>query len=115
MTEPMPVPVEHRHQWTRMWVNWLLALLVAGGAAGVMVSAKGAVLSIAACSTVECPDLGPGGVVFGVLYYAAPVIAVLTILTSFWTAERRRGYLVPLAGWALLALDLLALVIAFRR
>lgn len=112
----MPVPVQtgddHR---ARLWVNWVAALLTAAGAALVMVVATGAVMSTAACSTAECPDLGPGGVVFGVLYYGAPVIAALTILASFWTAKRRRGLVVPLIGWALLALDLLALVIAFRR
>ncbi|ORB02605.1 hypothetical protein BST33_05790 [Mycolicibacter minnesotensis] len=42
------------------------------------------------------------------------VHAVLTILASFFTAGRRRGWLVPAAGWALLAVDLLALAIAFR-
>lgn len=116
----MPVPVRnddgdrdgHR---ARLWVNWVAALLTVVGAALVMVLATGAVMSTAACSTGECPDLGPSGVGFGVLYYGAPVIAALTILASFWTAGRQRGFLVPLAGWVLLALDLLTLVIVFRR
>ncbi|RRR48539.1 hypothetical protein EHH44_00390 [Mycolicibacter terrae] len=113
--EPMPVPVQSDNSRARFWVNWVAAVLTAAGAALVMVFATGAVMSTAACSTAECPDLGPSGVVFGVLYYGAPVIAALTILVSFVTAGRRRGFLVPLAGWVLLALDLLALVIAFRR
>jgi hypothetical protein len=111
----MPVPVKTDDHRARFWVNWVAAVLTAAGAAVVMVFATGAVMSTAACSTAECPDLGPSGVVFGVLYYGAPVIAALTILASFWTAGRRRGVIVPLAGWVLLALDLLALVVAFRR
>lgn len=111
----MPVPREDGIGGARFWINWILAIATAAGAAVLMVFATGAVLSTAACSTAECPDLGPGGVLFGVLYYGAPVIAALTILASFVTARRRRGFLVPLAGWALLALDLLALVIVFRR
>ncbi|MGB5797156.1 MAG: hypothetical protein WBH51_15365 [Mycolicibacter algericus] len=113
--EPMPVPVQTDNHRARLWVNWVTALLTAAGAALVMVVATGAVMSTAACSTTECPDLGPSGVVFGIFYYGAPVIAALAILISFWTAGRRRGFLVPLAGWVLLGLDLLALVIAFRR
>ncbi|MCV7383658.1 hypothetical protein [Mycolicibacter longobardus] len=113
--EPMPVPVAGSDHRARLWVNWASALLTAAGAALVMVFATGAVMSTAACSTAACPDLGPSGAVFGVLYYGAPVIAALTILISFWTAGRRRGFLVPVGGWALLMLDLLALVVAFRR
>lgn len=111
----MPVPVETDNRRARLWVNWVAALLTAAGAALVMVFATGAVMSTAACSTAECPDVGPSGAVFGVLYYGAPVIAALTILASFFTAGRRRGFVVPLMGWGLLALDLLALLIAFRR
>ncbi|WP_024441530.1 MULTISPECIES: hypothetical protein [unclassified Mycobacterium] len=115
MAEPMPVPVKTDNRRARLWVNWVSALLTAAGAALVMVVAMGAVMSTAACSTADCPDLGPSGVVFGLLYYGAPAIAALTILASFVTAGRRRGFLVPVAGWALLGIDLLALMIAFRR
>lgn len=115
MVEPMPVPVETENRRARLWVNWAAAALTAAGAALVMVFALGAVMSTAACSTAECPDLGPSGALFGVLYYGAPAISALTILVSFFTAGRRRGFLVPVAGWLLLAFDLLALLIAFRR
>ncbi|WP_230987185.1 hypothetical protein [Mycolicibacter heraklionensis] len=115
MGEPMPVPVETDNRRARLWVNWAAALLTAAGAALVMIFAMGAVMSTAACSTTECPDMGPSGVVFGLLYYGAPAVSALTILASFFTAGRRRGFLVPVAGWVLLALDLLALLIVFRR
>lgn len=111
----MPVPVKTDNRRARLWVNWVSAVLTAAGAALVMVFATGAVMSTAACSTTECPDMGPSGVVFGLLYYGAPAVSALTILASFFTAGRRRGFLVPVAGWVLLALDLLALLIVFRR
>ncbi len=111
----MPVPVETEDSSARWWVNWVSALLTIVGAAAVMVLATGAVMSTAACSGDECPDLGPNGVGFAVLYYGAPVIAAVTILASFWTARRPRGFLVPVIGWALLVIDLLILVIIFRR
>lgn len=109
----MPIPRGTGAHPARFWINWVLAVLTIVGAALVMTFAVGAVMSAAACSTVECPGLGPGGVLFGVLYYGAPVIAGLTVLASFFTARLPRGFLVPLAGWALLAIDLLALFVAF--
>ncbi|MEB3069970.1 hypothetical protein [[Mycobacterium] vasticus] len=115
MAEPMPVPLEREANRARFWVNWVLALLTIVGAALVMTFAVGAVMSTAACSTVECPDVGPSGVLFGVFYYGAPAIAALTILASFFTAWRPRGFIVPVTGWLLLVLDVLALSIAFRR
>ncbi|WP_046317674.1 hypothetical protein [Mycobacterium sp. UM_Kg1] len=113
MAEPIAAETDNRR--ARLWVNWVAALLTVAGAALVMVFATGAVLSTAACSTGSCPDLGPSGAVFGALYYGAPVIAALTVLASFFTAGRRRGFLVPVAGWVLLTADLLALLVAFRR
>lgn len=86
MAEPMPVAMETDNRRARLWVNWAAALLTAAGAALVMVFAMGAVMSTAACSTAECPDLGPSGTAFGVLYYGAPAISALTILASFFTA-----------------------------
>ena len=114
MTEERVRPQTSDHN-VRFWLNWVLAVLTIVGAALVMIVAMGAVMSTAGCSTAECPDLGPSGFVFGVLYYGAPAIAALTILVSLFTARRRRGFVVPLVGWGLLAADVLALVIAFRR
>jgi hypothetical protein len=96
-------------------VNWALALLTAPAAALVMVFGIGAVMSTAACSDQACPNLGPSGIVFDVLYYGAPVVAALTILASFFTASHRRGIVVPLCGWALLAADVIAMAITFSR
>jgi hypothetical protein len=82
-----------------------LALATVPGAAIVMLFALGAVMSTDNCSERNCPNLGRGGIDFGVAFYGAPVIAVVVIVLTFFTAKRRGGIAVPLGGWALLILD----------
>lgn len=97
----------------RRGVIWVLALLTVPGAAVVMIFALGAVMSRAACSTHQCPNAGPGGIGFGVLFYGAPVVALLTVVVTFFTATRRWGLVVPLCGLALLGADIAALAVTF--
>lgn len=89
----------------RPWVNWGLALATVPAAALVMLFALGAVMSTDGCSSASCPNLGRGGIDFGVAFYGAPVVALLVIVISFFTAKRRGGIAVPLVGWALLVAD----------
>lgn len=96
------------------WVNWALALLTVPGAVVVLLLALGAVMSTAACSDQTCPNLGPSGSVWALLFYGAPVVALLAISVSFFSANRRWGLLVPLTGWALLAADIAVLTITFQ-
>ena len=98
----------------RRWVNWGLALATVPGAALVMLFALGAVMSTDGCSDQSCPNLGHGGINFGVAFYGAPAVAVVVIIISFFTAKRRWGIAVPLCGWALLIADvgLMALSVA---
>ena len=96
---------------TRLWVNWLVALSTFLGAMGVQLFAMGAVMSTAACSSPDCPK--PSSAIYGILIYAAPAVAVLTIVVSFFTAPRRRGIVVPLIGWLLLGIDAAILALAF--
>ncbi|ORX05516.1 hypothetical protein [Mycolicibacillus trivialis] len=96
------------------WLNWVLAVLTVPGAALVMLIATGAVLSVAACSTTECPELGRNGFLFNVLFYAPVVVSAATILVSFVTAAKRWGIVVPILGWALLVADLAALAVVFN-
>lgn len=107
------VPERTHRVWT--WINWVLALLTAPAAALAMIFGVGAVMSTAACSDTECPNLGPSGIVFDVLFYGAPVIAALTIVVSFFTATRHRGIVVPVCGWTLLAADVVAMALTFTR
>lgn len=92
-----------RNVWP--WVNWGLALGTVPAAAIVMLFALGAVMSTDGCSERSCPNLGHGGINFGVAFYGAPVVAVVVIIISLFTAKRRGGIAVPLCGWALLVAD----------
>lgn len=94
-----------RDKRVRLWVNWALALLAAVGAGVVMVFALGAVMSTAACSDKACPNLGPNGISFDMLFYGAPVVAGVAVVASFFTAQRRWGFVVPLIAMALLIAD----------
>ncbi|OBG01118.1 hypothetical protein A5773_03575 [Mycobacterium sp. 852014-52450_SCH5900713] len=92
-----------RNVWP--WVNWALALATVPAAAIVMLFALGAVMSTDGCSDRSCPNLGHGGISFGVAFYGAPAVAVVVIVISLFTAKRRGGIAVPLCGWALLIAD----------
>ncbi len=92
-----------RNVWP--WVNWGLALATVPAAAIVMLFALGAVMSTDGCSDRSCPNLGHGGINFGVAFYGAPAVAVVVIVISLLTAKHRAGIAVPLCGWALLVAD----------
>jgi hypothetical protein len=104
----------HRRRRIQPWVNWTLALLTVPGAGLVFLFGMGAVMSIAGCSDHACRHQGPGEFWFGVLFYGAPVVPVIAIVLSFFTAARDRGILVPLIAWALLAADLAIMAFTFR-
>jgi len=106
VTEPAR-GVGGRH--ARPWVNWGLALSTVPAAAIVMLFALGAVMSTDGCAGRSCPNLGRGGIDFGVAFYGAPVVAFVVILISFFTAKRRGGIAVPLCGWALLVADVVVM------
>jgi hypothetical protein len=96
-------------------VNWALALLTVPAAALVIIFDVGAAMSTATCTGAQCPALGPHGVGYGVLLYGAPVIAVLTIIASFFTATHRRGFLIPLWGLVLLLCDVALTSMLFSK
>lgn len=98
-----PVGAPSRNAWP--WVNWGLALATVPAAAIVMLFALGAVMGTAGCSERSCPNLGHGGIDFGVAFYGAPAVAVVVIVISVFTAKHRGGIVVPLFGWALLIAD----------
>ena len=93
------------------WINWGLALTTVPAAAIVMLFALGAVMSTDGCSGGNCPNLGRGGIGFGVAFYGAPVVAVVVLIISFFTAKSRRGVIVPLCGWALLIADVVLMAV----
>lgn len=103
-TDPARSEVRRSTQ-TWPWVNWGLALSTVPAAAIVMLFALGAVMSTAGCTDGGCPNLGRGGIDFGIAFYGAPLVAFVVIVISFFTAKRRKGIVVPLFGWALLIAD----------
>ncbi|WP_253851655.1 hypothetical protein [Mycobacterium sp. 1423905.2] len=111
--EPAQPPHTGHGERRRAVLNWVLALLTVPAAILVMIFAVGAAMSVAACSAAQCPHLGPSGLLYGVLFYGAPVVAVLTIVASFFTAKRRWGVIVPLVGIALLVADLAITALVF--
>jgi cytochrome bd-type quinol oxidase subunit 2 len=94
-------------------VNWVLALLTVPGAIAVVAYAYLQVLGTAACSDQPCPRQGPGELGFGVIEYGAPVVAVVTVALSFFTARRRRGIVVPVVAWLLLIAGAVVLAVSF--
>jgi hypothetical protein len=99
---------------SRVWVNWALAALTVLVAAGVVIFAASKVVDMAVCSSAPCPDPGSNSLVYTVLLYGAPLVATATVITSIFTANRRRGVAVPLCGLALLVSELTATAILFR-
>lgn len=94
--------------------NWVLVLLTIPGAAAAMFFAYGAVLGTSACSAGTCGRL-PSETAYTVMLYGPPVVAVVAIVASFFTARRPRGYLVPLVAWLLLIADVAAMYFAFQH
>jgi hypothetical protein len=97
------------------WLNWGLAICTLPGAAIVMLFALGAVMSTDACGERSCPNLGRGGIDFGVAFYGAPLVAFVVIVISFFTAKRKGGIVVPLLGWALLIADVIVMAITVAQ
>jgi hypothetical protein len=104
-----------RSDRARLWLNWALAILTVIGAGVAMAVALGAVMSTAACSDKACPNLGPRGISFDVLYYGAPAVAIVTVVLSFFTARRRWGFMVPVVALALLIADVAILAITVAQ
>lgn len=113
--QPVVTRRSDRGNRLRVWANWALALLTVVGAGVVMVFSLGAVMSTAACSDKQCPNLGPNGVSFDVLFYGAPIVAVVTIIVSFFTARRRWGVVVPVVALALLVADITILAVTVAQ
>lgn len=82
----------------RATVNWILAVLTVPGALFVMLVGFAGAMSTDRCAYEDCTRQGPPYVVFVMLVYAAPLVAVLTVIASFRTAKRRWGVLIPIAA-----------------
>ena len=99
----------------RSWrvINWILALATIPGAVAVVVFAYIQILGSAGCSDQTCPRRGPSELGFTLIQYGLPIVAVVTVLLSFFTARRRNGILVPVVAWLLLIAGFVVLVVSF--
>jgi hypothetical protein len=98
----------------RVSANWGLAVLTLPAALFVMAVGFAGAMGTDRCAYEDCARQGPPYLVFVLLFYGAPLVAVLSIVASFWTARRSWGVLVPLAALALFAVDVVVLYLSFR-
>jgi hypothetical protein len=98
---------------SRRVINWILALATIPGAVAVVVFAYIQILGSAGCSEQTCPRRGPSELGFTLIQYGLPIVAVVTVLLSFFTARRRNGILVPVVAWLLLIAGFVVLVVSF--
>ncbi|MFV1355492.1 hypothetical protein ABFV47_00260 [Mycolicibacterium fortuitum] len=114
MTESQTVQTEGTgERRMRISLTWVLVLLTIPAAVLVFLYGMGAVMGMAGCTGDVCADKGPGEFWFGILFYGAPVVPVVTIAVSILTSRMRYGVLVPVIGLALLAIDFAVLALTF--
>ncbi|OLP02255.1 hypothetical protein BVU76_11455 [Mycolicibacterium porcinum] len=114
MTESQTLQTEHTGE-RRILVSttWVLVVLTIPAAVLVFLYGMGAVMSMAGCTGDVCASKGPGEFWFGILFYGAPVVPLVTIAVSIFTSRMRYGIVVPIVGLALLAIDFAVLAITF--
>lgn len=114
MTESQTVQTEGTgERRMRISLTWVLVVLTIPAAVLVFLYGMGAVMGMAGCTGNVCADKGPGEFWFGILFYGAPVVPVVTIAVSILTSRMRYGVLVPVIGLALLAIDFAVLALTF--
>ncbi|MEX3655190.1 MULTISPECIES: hypothetical protein [Mycolicibacterium] len=114
MTESQTVQTEGTgERRLRISLTWVLVVLTVPAAVLVFLYGMGAVMGMAGCTGDVCADKGPGEFWFGILFYGAPVVPVVTIAVSILTSRMRYGVLVPIIGLALLAIDFAVLALTF--
>jgi hypothetical protein len=93
--------------------NWVLALATVPGAVAVVLFLYMQILGTAGCSDQTCPREGPGELGFTLIQYGAPIVAVVAVALSFFTARRRGGIIVPIVAWLLLIAAFGVLIFSF--
>ena len=93
--------------------NWVLALATVPGAVAVVLFLYVQIMGTAGCTHQPCPRQGPGELGFTMIQYGAPIVAVVAVALSFFTARRRGGILVPIVAWLLLIAAVVVLAFSF--
>ncbi|OCB12317.1 hypothetical protein A5717_16575 [Mycolicibacterium porcinum] len=114
MTESQTLQTERTgERRMRISITWVLVVLTIPAAVVVFLYGMGAVMGMAGCTGDVCATKGPGEFWFGILFYGAPVVPLVTIAVSIFTSRMRYGILVPIVGLALLAIDFAVLALTF--
>jgi uncharacterized membrane protein len=50
---------------------------------------------------------------FSLIIYGTPIVAVVGVLLSFFTAKHRLGIIVPIFVWAVIVIAVVVLVVTF--
>ena len=93
--------------------NWLLALATVPGAVAVVLFLYMQILGTAGCKDQPCPRQGPGELGFTLIQYGVPIVAIVAVALSFFTARRRGGILVPVVAWLVLIAAVVVLMFSF--
>ena len=93
--------------------NWLLALATVPGAVAVVLFLYMQILGTAGCNDQPCPRQGPGELGFTLIQYGVPIVAIVAVALSFFTARRRGGILVPVVTWLVLIAAFVVLMFSF--
>lgn len=101
-----------RHRGRTFW-NWAAAVLALIASLAVVAFAYVSVLGTAACTDGTCGGTGPSETSFGLIFYGTPVVGLLAVLLSFFTAKRRLGFVVPLLAWVVVVISVAVLVATF--
>lgn len=101
-----------RHRGRTFW-NWTAAVLALVASLAVVAFAYAQVLGTAACTDQTCGGTGPNETVFGLILYGTPIVGLLAVLASFFTARRRTGFVVPLVAWLAVVAALVVLLGTF--
>lgn len=100
-------------QRKRPVLTWVLALLAVPAALAVVAYAYLQVLGTAACTDGACGGLGPSQSVFGLILYGTPIVAIVAVIVSFFTARRSWGIVVPVVAWVAIVAAVITLVATF--
>lgn len=101
-----------RHRGRTFW-NWTAAILALVASLAVVVFAYVSVLGSAACTDGTCGGTGPGETTFGLILYGPPIVGVLAVAASFFTAKRRAGFVVPVVAWVVVLAAAAILIVTF--
>lgn len=96
----------------RTTLNWVLAVATVPAAIGMVGLVYLQIMGTAGCATEPCPTLSE--TTFTLIQFGVPLVALITVIASFFTARRSGGIIVPVIAWSLITLAGVVLYVAFR-